>query len=684
MKFKKLMVCAAIAASLAAGSAYTKSLDLQKNWPGAGDLFVGTCYQPVDRTLTQVHQDIALMKKAGLSIVRMGDLSWDYFEPEEGVYKFEHFDAVMDEMNKNGIKVILDIAGLPAPLWLHRKYPGANLVAQNGTTLFPAERYMVNISDPDYRRVVKEFADKLTKRYAKHPALFAIGFDNEIGNGFMSYSSADRERFIGWLKKRYGNLETLNKVWATQRWSRHISTWDEVQLPYGDGPGPYERNLDLRRYWSDVTIDVLADLEAIREKNAPDKPAISNLWDSADRKGFDYLSSYRQYANYGAMGFYPGDPIGSGFEATMMKGALSTPIWFNEFTAGGPGYYGTKNRSRMWAYFGLLLGAQSVMAWTFNSHLGGEEQALFGLVDHDDTPSWKLDEFGRISAEFKKLEKLGFPRMTQPAVAFSYSFESRIASAPPYAMSNTVRPYYFTPYMTHKHNAFAPLFKDNIDTAVINIGHEDLSKYKMVVISGEYLLDKAATDAVRNYVKNGGTVVMTAFSDKVNETNQWFSTPLPGRLTDVFGLTTKEFYKTDFALEGNLGSAPVNTSINYYEVLEPTTATVLGRFSNVEGKPPVATVNKFGAGKAIYVATPAEPSIMQTLYHSLYAELGIKPGPQTPEGVFAREVEGRTLYVNTTTAEKDISINGKRKGILSGQVVEGKLHLAPYGVELLQ
>ena len=27
---------------------------------------------------------------------------------------------------------------------------------------------------------------------------------------------------------------------------------------------------------------------------------------------------------------------------------------------------------------------------------------------------------------------------------------------------------------------------------------------------------------------------------------------------------------------------------------------------------------------------------------------GVHPGPRTPDGVFAREVDGRTLYVNTT------------------------------------
>ena len=655
----------------------------QRDWPGAGQLFIGTCYQPVDRSPEQIRTDIALMKKAGFKVVRMGDLSWDYFEPAEGVYDFKAFDSVMDQMHQAGIKVILDISGLPAPQWLHHNYPGVDLVAQNGTKLYPAERYMDDISDPDYRRLVRNFADALTKHYANHPALFAIGFDNEIGNGFMSWSEADRQRFIVWLKARYGDLATLNKAWATQRWSRRIDSWDEVRLPYADGPGPAERYLDLHRYWSDVTIDVLKDLEAIREKNVPNKPAISNLWDSSERKGFDYLSTYKQYVSYGSYGFYNGDAIGGGFETMMMRGALTTPGWFNEFQAGGGGYYGTRGRSRMWAYFGLLNGGQGMLAWTFNSHLGGEEQALFGLIDHDDRPSWKLDEWARIASEFRTMEKLGFPRALDQQVAIAYSFESRVASSPN-GPSNTVRQYITTPYMDQEHNAFAPIYNDNIDVAVINIGHEDLGKYKMVVVPGDYLMDQASADNIRSYVKNGGTVIMTAFSAKVDEHSQWFNTPLPGRLTDVFGMRTNEFYRSGGPLTGKLGDAPVQTTINFYEVLEPSTAQVLGRFTNVDGNPPIATVNRFGKGQAIYVATPAQPSIMQPLYRSLYASLHIEPGPKTPEGVYARTVGGRTLYVNASYGPKDVVIDGTRTGLLSGKTWTGTLHLEADGVDLLQ
>ena len=110
------------------------------DWPGKGQLFVGTCYQPIDRTPEEIHQDIAIMKKAGFNLVRMGDLSWDSFEPSEGRFEFAWFDKIIDEMAANGIRVVLDIPGLPAPIWLHHKYQGVNVVTQNGVMLHPAER----------------------------------------------------------------------------------------------------------------------------------------------------------------------------------------------------------------------------------------------------------------------------------------------------------------------------------------------------------------------------------------------------------------------------------------------------------------------------------------------------------------------------------------------------------------
>ncbi len=176
--------------------ALAQSGDQHPDWPGPGRLFVGTCYQPVDRSPEQIRQDIALMKQAGFTMVRMGDLSWDAFEPSEGQFEFGWFDQILDQMNQSGIKVTLDIGGSPAPIWLHYKYLSVSLIDEQGATVQPAERYMEDISDPIYRQRLIRFADELTRHYAHNPALAAIGYNNEICNGVMSYSEGDRQRFI--------------------------------------------------------------------------------------------------------------------------------------------------------------------------------------------------------------------------------------------------------------------------------------------------------------------------------------------------------------------------------------------------------------------------------------------------------------------------------------------------------
>lgn len=679
---KSLAIWLALSMALPAGAA-AQSAAGHPNWPGPGQLYVGTCYQPIERTPEQIDRDIALMKRAGFTVVRMGDLSWDSFEPQQGRFEFAWFDNILGKMHAAGIHVILDIPGTPAPIWLHRAYPGVDIVNQDGNRMPPAERYMDDISDPSYVREVGILAEAMMKHYAHNPAIIAVGYDNEIGNGYMSYSQGDRERFITWLEKRYGTVGALNSAWQTEWWSRRLNGFDQVYMPLANGPGPSESYLDLHRFWSDVAIARLEQLEALREQYMPDVPTISNLWPTADRRGFDYLSTYKSYVSYGAEGFYPGDPVSGAFLALMMKGSLPTPLWFDEFTAGGGGFYGAPGQSRMYAYLGLAMGAQGFLAWTFNSHLGGEEQALFGLLDHDGTPSWKLDEWGQIASEFKILTKYGFPRYTHPQVAIASSFDSRVDSHPNGPSSTTLQ--YFKPSYTEQvQGAFAPLFNANLDTAIINIGHDSLAPYKLVVVPADYVMDPASASAIRRYVRDGGIVVMTMFSAKVDEHGNWFNTPLPGQLSDVFGLRTSAFYHVQQPLQYMLDGQVVDAATQEYEVPEPSTAQVLASFTNIPNHTPAVTINKFGKGEAVYLATWSKPSAIGPLLKSLLEKAGVQPGPKTPDGVYARVVDGRTLYVNTTRQEQSIPIVGTGKGIITGRLYKSDITLGPWQADLVQ
>ena len=95
-------------------------------------------------------------------------------------------------------------------------------------------------------------------------------------------------------------------------------------------------------------------------------------------------------------------------------------------------------------------------------------------------------------------------------------------------------------------------------------------------------------------------------------------------------------------------------------------------------------MNNYGKGRAIYVAVPSQMSVMAPLVRSLYADLGIERGPETPPGVYARVVEGRTLYVNTTGEEKIVTVKGTKHGVISGKSYDGVIRLEPYGADLFE
>lgn len=96
-------------------------------------LYVGANYHPHDdKNPQKIQKDIELMKAAGFKVVRMGHLAWDSYEPSEGKFDFKWFDTVMDMMDRAGIKVILDIAIRPAPIWLHHKYPSIDITNASG------------------------------------------------------------------------------------------------------------------------------------------------------------------------------------------------------------------------------------------------------------------------------------------------------------------------------------------------------------------------------------------------------------------------------------------------------------------------------------------------------------------------------------------------------------------------
>jgi beta-galactosidase len=655
----------------------------------AQQLFVGTNYHPHDdKNIEKIKRDIQLMKDAGFTIVRMGHLAWDSYEPSEGKFDFVWFDKVMDLMNDAGIKVILDIAIRPAPIWLHHKYPSIDVVDVNGDVHYPNHRYLDDVGDPMYQKYAVRYADTLTKHYGKHPALIAFGIDNESGDGPISYSETVRKRFIAWLKKKYSTVDNLNKVWATQRWSRRINQFDEVGLPVAthnnDVP---ERMLDFRRFVSDEVNQILFKVIDKVNTNAPNALVNTNAWYYSAMKYFDYTPiAYSGKMTREGCGFYPGNSLttnwgvlGALFGIARIQFESNNPFWCSEFTT----MTAVPNSIRKCAYATLMYGNQAVCGWTWQSMHAGEEQYLEGMLDWDGIPNRKYDEYKKMATEFKKIEKY-FPYKLNAEVGLAFSFPSQIST-------------YFPEKQDEQLEACFDLFYfRNMDSRVVEISKSALN-YKLLFVPGVAVMDDATANKIRDYVKNGGTVVMTSNSAVVDETGKVFASTRPGKLNDVFGIRIASFEETENLneisrksfkgkkLEVTYKGKAINSESTRFDVVESKGAEVLASITSLDKDYPIITSNKYGKGRAIYVGLPAKGDVLNPLLDDLINELGIKKGPDVPSGVMARQIDANhILYLNVSGEAKEIQMKRNSRSVLFDKDYNGNFSIAPYEPEFIE
>ena len=654
----------------------------------AQQLYVGANYTPHDVPPEQWERDIRLMKEAGFTVTRLGHLAWDSYEPTEGNFTFDWFDRVMDLMHKAGIKVILDIPVRPAPIWLHQKYPSINVTNASGNLLYPNRRYMEDVGDPMYQQHALRLADEMTKRYGRHPALLAFGIDNESGDGPISYSETVRQRFIKWLENKYKTTDSLNVAWAGQRWSRKIGQFAEVGLPQsGSFAGQPERVLDFRRFLSDEINGFLFKVIDVVKKNAPRALTNTNAW-YYSRKYYDYVPmAYSGKMTNGGAGFYPGGSLLSnpalyralfGISRIMLES--KNPFWCNEFAT----MNSVPKAMRKYAYASLMYGNQMVCGWLWQTMFAGEEQYFIGMMDWDGKLNRRYDEYKQISEEFKKIERY-FPYKVNAEVGLAYSFVSQMASS-----------YYPVKHDAQLQQAFELFLQKNMDVRILDINRSELN-YKLLIIPGMAVMDKATATKIRRFIKDGGTVIMTGHSAMLEETGQVFATTQPGYLNDVFGIRVGGFEVTKdlneisrISYSGNklrvdYQGQDIETEADRYDVVEAHGAEVIGKIVSLDKDYPIMTSHTYGKGQAIFIGLPANNAVLSPIVDELIEKLSIKKGPEVPEGIMARKIDdSHLLMLNLTNKVKEIKIEGEAYGIIGNKKYNGSIKLLPQEPEFVK
>lgn len=670
---------------------------------GAAGLLHGGDYNPdqwMDMKDTIWKKDMEMAKKAGINTLSVGIFSWSMLEPEEGVYHFEWLDEVMDMLHENGIRAVLATPSGARPAWMAQKYPEVLRVNEARQKCLFGNRHNHCASSPVYREKVRRINTLLAERYKDHPALAMWHVSNEYGG--ECHCENCQKRFRAFLKDRYGDIETLNRSWWNAFWAHRYTSFDEIESPSkpSDIGECHSEGLKLawRRFCSWQTVDFyLHEIEPLK-RITPDIPCTTNLMhtypiiDYFDLgKALD-VSSWDNYPRWQGTMEDVHVAEDSAFRHDLMRGVCGRkPFMLMESCPSAPNWHEVNKLRRpgtvmLQGLQAIAHGSDTVQYFQFRKGRGQKEKFHGAVVDHEGSENTRA--FQEVAQVGRRLKNVGCVAGTAPEneVAVVYDWENR------WALDEAefgVREKNYERTVRQHHTALmrGGFGVDVIDQTI------DLSPYKVVSAPMSYMLRGDFADRVREFVKNGGTFVMTYASGYVDEEDLCFLGGFPGPLRDVAGVWAEEVDAL-YPGEGNKFTYDGH-SYNVHEwaeLIHPDADTkVLAAFeSDFYAGMPAVTSHAFDRGTCLYIAGRTSESFLKAFYEKACAKAGVKPiVAQLPYGVGATERVGEAderyiFLLNYMPSEAIVTLEKAYTDVETGAAVTGDITLAAREVRVLK
>ncbi len=229
---------------------------------------------------------------------------------------------------------------------------------------------------------------------------------------------------------------------------------------------------------------------------------------------------------------------------------------------------------------------------------------------------------------------------------------------------------------------------------------QDLSSYKLVIAPMLYMVRPGVAERIEAFVKAGGTFVATYWSGIADETDLCFLGGFPGPLRHVLGIWDEEIdalydgqTNSVVPAAGNkLGLTGSYVAKELCALIHAESADVLATYGEdfYAGRPAL-TLNRFGDGQAIYIASRNDDRFLSDLYAGLADELSLQRALDIdlPEGVTAQvrsDGDQRFVFVMNFAPEKRRIDLGERQmtDLLTGETVSGVQEMEGFGVMVMR
>ncbi len=661
--------------------------------------------------------DASRMRQAGLNLVRLGEFAWGKFEPEENKFDFTWIDRAIDILQKEGIAILIGTPTAGPPSWLVNSptvEQDCRMVYENVGRWQFGGRSLCCVNHPRFIDRSRRIAIELGKHFSNHPNVVGFQIDNELGMyGTRCYCDHCNEAFRSWIRKKYNHIEELNQRLGLVFGSSWFRNFDEVQLPRlsQDMQNP-SLVLDSQRFFSESNVKyVEIQAEALRNSGVR-QPITTNICHMFGSPAT--IDNFKLFKNLDIVGWdcYPQqfahDPPHPllGFLHTIARSLKRKPYWMLEQQSGSPFGMAANDplRIRLWTWQSVAHGARMILYFRWRTCLFGGEQYWRGILDHDNRPNERYRIVAQTGKELHKLKPL-LQNLEYPAdAAIFLDYES----AESWSLNPCSQKF---SYRSHAESYFSALIKLGLRVDVV-FEPPSIDQYRILIIPGLRLINESWIPQLRKFVEAGGTLIATVCTASLTRdhvASLGKCTPLG--LTDVFGVERfewsnlsgvtsppKERLGEDSSAWANLnevGKIPVIVDsgpfAGTYEAdtwcdhLRCVGAKVIGRFGrgSVASDCPAITLNNFGKGKAVYVATIVDHHLLDSLVNSLVQRPANTPVADTDSvEIVPCRLKGKVAYfiLNHGSTNATVQLPAAMTDMVSDKMLDKSVTLAAYDV----
>ncbi|AEY87587.1 beta-galactosidase [Streptomyces hygroscopicus subsp. jinggangensis 5008] len=663
---------------------------------GLTRLAFGGDYNPEQWPESVWQEDVRLMREAGVTMVSVGIFSWALLEPAPGEYDFGWLDRVIGLLHENGIRVDLGTPTVVPPAWFYRAHPEALPVTAEGTRYEFGSRGAICHSNADYRAAAANITTRLAERYGDHPALALWHVHNEYGVPVSAcYCESCAAHFRRWLADTYGSVDAVNEAWGTAFWGQRYTDFAQINPPRATptvgNPG---QALDYKRF-ADATIRENFRAERdILHRLSPGVPVTTNFMTALSQcDSMDYWAwgrevdlvtndhylitdGRRTHVNL-AMAADLTRSVAGGAPWLLLEHSTSGVNWQPRNPAKAPGQMARNSLAH------VARGSEGAMFFQWRQSRRGAEKFHSAMLPHGGTDTRVWREVVELGSRVGALSEIRGTR-TEADAAMLWDWQSWWAQNLAWRPSEDHDP-------RERADSFYEALYDRHLTVDFAHPEAELSGYPLVVVPALYLMTEAAGNNVREYVRNGGTLVVSYFSGIVDEHDAVHEGAYPGALRDVLGLTVEEFsplLKDErVRLTGPDGSEL--TGDVWTEFLVPRGAETVWTYADglTAGRPAV-TRHRLGRGTAWYVSTRLDVRGLDALIGWAADDARLAPRADLPrdvEVVRRRGDSGTYLFViNHTAGDTKVSLATPGTELLTGERAAGRLAVPAGAVRVVR